>query len=160
MEWLSEPTCIGLGLMVRFIEFAAKAGRRPSAQRPCMELVCGAIPLPRRLDAVRLLASARRNVTVKAAAPRSQGAPRLDFSVAWPAAAICQERVELPPWQPVYATCWPAQGKAPSASAPLLTDRLLLQLADTTAAANATADDLTLQLCGLALFGLPAAAGS
>jgi hypothetical protein len=116
---------------------------------------------PVRLEAVRLVVSARRNVTVKAAAPRSQGAPRLDFSVAWPAAATCQERLELPSWQPVYAACQPPAGTAAaSGGAPLLTDRLLLQLAQPPAAANATADELTLQLCELALFGLPAAAGS
>ena len=104
------------------------------------------------------MAAARRNVTVKAAAPRRQGAPRLDWSVAWPAAATCQEQLELPAWQPVHAACQAPEGKpASQGSAPLLTDRLLLQLAEPgSPTANASADELTLQLCELSLFGLPA----
>ncbi len=103
------------------------------------------------------MASARRNLTVKAALPHSQGGPRPDFAVEWPAAATCLERLELLPWQPVYAACRPAEGKAAASGTPLLTDRLLLQVADG-GTANATVEELT--LCELTLFGLPAAAGN
>lgn len=115
--------------------------------------------LPRRLAAVQLVAARRCNVTVKAAPPRRRGAARLEFSVAWPAAATCQARLELAPWQPVHAACQSKEGGDGSAAAALLTDRLLLQLADAPVAANATTDELSLQLCQLTLYGLPAAAG-
>lgn len=80
------------------------------------------LPSARRLSAVQLVAGGLRasNVSIAAAPPLEPGAARAGFAAAWASAQLCEQSVELHPWQPALATCRQER--------PLLTDRLLIRL--------------------------------